>query len=188
MPAGYIHAIESLLSFGRSYFAEHQQKDAPASWLGRAHRAINHEWYQLFGIAWTFQNPIPQFIERAIETINQDYGPEEAELYEAIYLSHDYTDRLHDRESLVERKLTVAFHIFLMVHPEIIKTKFGVDVAEGRIHRVVDGVQVWESSPETARDYERLLRYIRVVVRNDPELQEILTTFEKQYDHLSIES
>jgi hypothetical protein len=55
-----------------------------------------------------------------------------------------------------------------------------VDVISGRIHRVIDDREVWESSPETVRDYERLRSYVERVLRKAPELQRIVAAFEKQ--------
>jgi len=151
MPEAYVHAIESLLAFGRSYFSEHQEKDAPSRMLGREHRVANHDWYQAFGIVWDFKHPTPDWIAEVTEQIGKDFGDEQAEIYQAVFLAHDLTDRLHDSDSPHERKMSVAFHIFLLCHPEILEKKFGVDVINGRIHRVIDGQEIWESSPQTDR-------------------------------------
>jgi hypothetical protein len=181
MPETYVHAIESFLAFGRSYFSKHQEKDAPYEALGREHRSINHEWYQLFGASWDFEHPIPDWIARVTEQLGNDFGDEEAETYQAVYLAHDFTDRLHDRDSPADRRLSIPAHIFVILHPEILESKFGVDVIEGRIHRLIDGQEIWESSPETIRDYERLRSYVDRVLQNDPELQRIVAAFERGY-------
>lgn len=126
MPEAYVHAIESLAAFGRSYFTEHQDKDAPHRLLGREHRSVNHEWYHAFGTAWSFDHPTPEWIAEVTESLANDHGDEAAEIYQAIYLSHDFTDRLHDSEPPTERRLSTAFHIFILWHPEILEAKFGL--------------------------------------------------------------
>lgn len=182
MPQAYIHAIESLAAFGRSYFTEHQEKDAPHAQLGRAHRAVNHEWYQAYDAGlWSVDQPTPDWIAGATEQLARDHGGEEAEVYQAVFLAHDLTDRLHDGDKPADRRLSDAAHIFLLMHPEILEATCGVDVIAGRIHREINGEEVWESSPETVRDYERLRSYVETVVRNDLEMQIILAAFERRY-------
>jgi len=46
---------------------------------------------------------------------------------------------------------------------------------------VIEGQDIWESSSDTVHDYERLRRYIEKVLQNDPEMQDIVATFEKGY-------
>jgi hypothetical protein len=67
------------------------------------------------------------------------------------------------------------------MHPEIIEQKFQVDVIRGRIHRVIDGEEIWEPSPETVTDYERLRAYVERVVENDPKMWRLVCGFEKGY-------
>ncbi len=181
VPNAYVHAIESLAAFGRSYFTEHQQKDAPHQVLGREHRLANHDWYHAFGTLWNFEHPTPGWIAGTTEQLGKAFGAEDAEVYQAVFLAHDFTDRLHDSDSPAERKLSTAAHIFLLLHPEILEAKCGVDVINGRIHRVIDGQEVWESNPETVQDYERLRSYVEKVLQNDPEMQNIVAAFEKRY-------
>jgi hypothetical protein len=181
MPAGYVHAAQTLFAYGRTYFDKHQEKDASHLSLGRAHRSVNHDWHHAYGTFWDFEDPTPEWIARTIEWIADDQGDEAAEIYQATFLSHDYPDRLQDGVSPTEQKLCAVRCIFLLRHPEILESKFGVDVIRGRIHRVIDGQDMWESSAETIRDYERLRRYVEKVLQNDPEMQNILAAFEKQY-------
>jgi hypothetical protein len=95
-----------------------------------------------FGTLWKFEHPTPEWIERGIEQIASEQGDEAAEIYQAIFLSHDYLDRLQDGASRIKQKVCAARCIFLLWHPEILKSKFGVDVIRGRIHRVIDGRDV----------------------------------------------
>src|SRR5207247_5509002 len=99
VPAGYVHAAQTLFAYGRTYFDEHQKKDAPHLILGRQHRSLNHDWYQAFGTFWDFEHPTPDWIARTIEQIADDNGDEAAEVYQAIFLSHDFFDRVQDGAS-----------------------------------------------------------------------------------------
>jgi hypothetical protein len=181
MPPGFVHAAQTLFSYGRTYFDEHQAKDAPARVLGPEHRAVNHEWYHAYGTAWDFDRPVPDWLGPLIERFADQYGDDAAEIYQAIYFSHDFADRLNDGAAPVDQKLSAAFHIFLLWHPEVIESKFHVDVIMGRIHRVVDGQEIWEESPETVLDYERLRKYVEKVLENDPQLQRMLAGYEACY-------
>jgi hypothetical protein len=181
MPPGYIHAAQTLFAYGRTYFDEHQEKDAAHQILGRHHRSENHDWYHAYGTLWDFDHPVPDWLGPMIERFADDHGDDAAEIYQAIYFSHDFADRVNDGAAPIDQKRSAAFHIFLLWHPEIIEVKFQVDVIKGRIDRVIDGQEIWETSPETVQDYERLRHYVERVLENDAELQRMVAACDAHY-------
>jgi hypothetical protein len=64
--------------------------------------------------------------------------------------------------------------VWLLLHPAILKTWAGVDVRAGRIHRFVDGEQVWEPCPELQSLYKRLRRYAEFIKWRDPVVREMV--------------
>ena len=90
------------------------------------------------------------------------------------------TDGLHDTDS-AQRKIRGAVDIFLLCHREVLQKKYGVDGINGRIHPLIDRQDIRGSSPETIRDYERLRGYVKNVLQNDPEMQDILAACERKH-------
>jgi hypothetical protein len=79
-----------------------------------------------------------------------------------VWVSHDFVDKVWDFESLTreERLLTrvwwFGFHVWLLFRPDLLRGWAGVDVLTGKIHRVIDGTEVWEDTPEVIPEYWRL--------------------------------
>jgi len=61
-----------------------------------------------------------------------------------------------------ERRLTrnywEAFYVWIVLNPQLLKSCGGVDVFTGRIHRVIDRVEIWEYDSGVKADYARLAR------------------------------
>ncbi len=91
-------------------------------------------------------------------------------------VSHDYLDRIWDYEGLAReertytRKYWEAFHVWLVLNPDLLKDWAGVDVLSGRIHRVIDGTETWEDEPEVKSEYRTLLDRARFLLYLDKEL------------------
>jgi hypothetical protein len=65
----------------------------------------------------------------------------------------------------------------VLLSPEILKDWAGVDVLDGKIQRLIDNHEVWESCPELKSDYKRLCNYVRVVIENDRILRDMLERY-----------
>lgn len=176
MPNGWVHAMIDLVAFGRSYFDLHQEKDKAYRILGPNHRIIDHEWYQGFGKFWTFSDPFPGWLKQAIQTLRDIKGGNRAEERMAS-IAHEYLDRVWDDLSKMERKYWESFFIWVLFHPEVLRDRFGVDVLNGKIRRVIEGREIWEDCPHTKAEYKRLRRYVAVVRSNDEMLQDMLVRF-----------
>jgi hypothetical protein len=61
--------------------------------------------------------------------------------------------------------------------PDILKSKFGVDVAESKNLRIVEDKEVWEYEPGLKRKYQNLCCYVQKVVANDGRLGDVLRQF-----------
>lgn len=176
MADAWVHAVIDLIAYGRPYFDLHKEKDEPSKRLGRSHRKVRHDWYQAFGKKWTLDEPFPSCLKDQILKIRNINGPEKAEEKMAS-TDHDYTDRIWDSLSCSERKYREGFFVWITLNPKILKEWAGVDVLEGKIHRVINRYEVWESCPELKSEYRRLRRYIKVVKDNDKTLQHILECY-----------
>lgn len=173
MPNGWVHATNSLIAFGRPYFDDHRQKDAPARFLGSRHRMVNHDYYQAYEISWTLDNPFPPTLNKRIQAIAIVASPDAAER-EQVSTSHDYLDRLWDTLNFRQRKCIEGAMLLFLLNPESLSRLAGVDLIEGGIQRFVDGREIWEPCPELKAEYYRLRRYGEVVGRKDPILRSIL--------------
>lgn len=182
MPPKHVHATHSLLAFGRPYFDLHGEKDAPSQVLGAAHRIVNHDWYQA-GLAgmWTLDQPFPEWVLRVAATIAEESGGYEAEEYE-VWLSHDYLDRVWDGLGMRERRIEEALCCWLVLNPAYILDIGQVDVISGRIHRLIDGEDVWELEPALISEYRRLRRYVAAVLKNDPGLRKLVESLDSTDD------
>ncbi|HHT9155463.1 MAG TPA: hypothetical protein ACFYD5_06585 [Candidatus Tripitaka sp. YC43] len=168
MAAGWIHATIDLLAFGRPYFDAHKQKDADHKELGYWHRewGRNHQWYKAFGVEWDFENPFPKKLLELFE--EPGLTPEETERDLQSFVSHDYIDKTCDKLSKKEEEWwrIEGFFYYCLSNPNILRDKFGVDVLKGKIHRVINGKEVWEDEPEIVREYKELKVYADKVFKN----------------------
>lgn len=172
MPNGWIHATIDLIAYGRPYFNIHQHKDEAYKWLGKDHRKVDHEWYQAFGI-WTFNDPFPDFLRDMISNIREGCGAQIAEERMA-YWDRDYFDRIWDDISKEQREYIEEAFAWVLLHPEFLKKWAAVDVINGKIKRVIDQQEIWEECPEIIDEYYRLCCYVKKVIENSKDLQNIL--------------
>jgi hypothetical protein len=172
------HAVETLITHGRPHHRLHQDKDAAYKALGRRHREVNHEWYNAgkLGNVWTAEEPFPAWLRRPILSFRDKYGELEAEKYMAS-LAHDCFDRLSDSMSSHERLCRQAFFAIVGLSPALLGNWAKVDVIRGRIHRMIDGQEVWDSAPELPGEYRRLASYIRTVLHRTPELRRLVESY-----------
>ncbi len=160
MPSGWYHQTNDLIAYGRAYPHVHRRKDAFAQKApGLRHRDVGHEWYQEHGRLWDLSNPFPEWLNDEIRNIGNTRGADAAEERMASDC-HDYLDRVWDELTPAERQFREGFFVWLLYHPELLETWAGVDVLRGRIKRTIDGVDVWEDSPETAVEYRKLRRTV----------------------------
>ena len=173
MAGAWVHAVIDIIAYGRPYFDFHKEKDEPSKRHGRSHRKVRHDWYQAFGKKWTLDEPFPSCLKDEILIIRNVDGPDKAE-QKMAYMDHDYIDRIWDGLSCSERKYREAFFIRITLNPKILKEWAGVDVLEGKIHRVINGCEVWEDCPELKSEYRRLRNYVQTVKDNDGTLQRMI--------------
>lgn len=160
MPAGWIHQTIDLIAYGRTYAHVHRKKDAAAQIIpGMRHRAVGHDWYQSFGIAWDFSEPYPQASRQVIERLKESRGPDVAE-ERMSSVSHGMIDRCWDDLPREERLYWEGLFAWLVCNPDVLKTWAGVDVIRGRIKRVINGSVIWEASPETVGEHKNLRREV----------------------------
>ena len=176
MPNGWVHAVIDIIVYGRPYFDLHKEKDKPSQILGRKHRIVRHNWYQVFEKWWTFDEPFPTCLKEQISEIRTANGPEKAEECMA-YVDHDYIDRIWDDLSHKESKYWEGFFMYVLFNPKILKEWAKVDVLEGRIHRTINGREVWEDCPELKSEYRRLRSYVNIVKERDKDLQKIVERY-----------
>ena len=75
----------------------------------------------------------------------------------------------------MQRRYWEGFFAWLLYRPDLLETWAGVDVARGRILRVIDGEQTWETSPETGYEYRELRR--RVSRHQKNRLRDVLAEY-----------
>jgi hypothetical protein len=177
MPNGWVHATIDLLVFGRSYFDLHQKKDKEHQTLGPDHRIIDHDWYQGFGKFWTFSEPFPGWLKQYTQTLRDTVGEVRAE-EEQSSVTHEYIDRIWDDLLTQQRRYWESFFMWVLLHPDVLRDRFGVDVLNGKIHRVIEGQEIWEDCPDVKVEYKRLRRYVAVVRSNSQTLQDMLERYE----------
>lgn len=176
MPSGWVHATINLIVYGRPYFDLHKEKDNAHKILGSRHRIVNHDWYRTYGKLWDFHDPFPSCLKDSTLTLKNEEGQEKAE-DQMAWLDHDYFDRIWDDLSNQERRYWEGFFTWVLLSPEILKDWTGVDVLEGRIHRLIDGHEIWENCPEVKREYQRLCRYVERVKKNNKHLRDSLERY-----------
>lgn len=165
MASAWVHAVLSLITFGKPYFELNKQMDSWSQHLGHDHRMMGHDYYQAYGILWNIDNPFPEWVWEHSRKTRERYGDEEAE-QEAVRLSHCYFDRIWDDFSREQREnLELALARFVSI-PKLLKDSAGVDVIEGRIQYELDSGELsWVDEPELPSEYQRLTSYIEAVLR-----------------------
>jgi hypothetical protein len=165
MANAWVHAVLSLIAFGKPYFDLNKQVDSWSEELRQQHRIMGHDYYWAYGRLWNMDDPFPERVLEHCHKTRQRYGDEEAEK-EAVQLSHCYFDRVWDAFSREEREnLELALARFVS-DPELLKDSAGVDVIEGKIQYQLDNDELsWVDAPELSGEYERLIRYIEGVLR-----------------------
>ena len=160
MPPRWLHNTLDLTVFGRTYDHVHAYKDAPSRWLGPRHRIERHDWYQLEGMMWDINLPLPECIDRETARIRDTEGPDIAESFQAD-IAHDTYDRMWDELSWNQRALICAGFKWLLQNPAAILDKFGVDVYSGRmLIQHDDGTCEWEDEPRLNRSWRELKVYV----------------------------
>lgn len=164
MASAWVHAVLSIIAFGKPYFDLHQQIDSWSHELGYKHRAMGHDYYQAYDRLWNMDNPFPEWVWEHSRRVRERYGDEEAER-EAVQLSHCYFDRVWDGFSREYRdNLELALAKFAST-PELLKESAGVDVIEGKIEYQLDSGELsWVDDPELPGEYQRLIRYVEAVL------------------------
>ncbi len=180
MASGLVHDIHGLIVFGFPYGHVNRKKDAPARRApGLRHRRFRHNYYCAFGKTWSFEDPFPDVVKQRIETVDRRAGCNQAEAY-MVSISHDYLDKVWDfdglsREDRVStRKYWEGFYVWLLLNPQLLKDWAGVDVVAGRIHRLINGNDVWEEEPELRAEYKRLYNRARFLLRCDKQLRRVI--------------
>ncbi len=176
MPSAWVHAAIDLIAYGRPYFDLHKKKDKAYELLGPNHRIVDHDWYQAYGRSWNFCEPFPSGIKESIRILGNEEGADKAE-EQMAWVDHDYIDRTWDVLSAQERKYWEGFFAWVLFSPDILKDWAGVDVLNGKIHRVVEDQEIWEECPYTKAEYRRLRRYVEVVKSRDKRLRDILERY-----------
>ena len=172
MPSGWVHATIDLIVYGRPYFNLHKEKDKAHETLGSRHRIVNHDWYQSYGKAWDFHDPFPWWLKESTSALKSEEKAEKAE-EQMAWVNHDCIDRIWDDLSSRERRYWEGFFMCILLNPKVLREWAGVDVLRGRIHRLIDGCEIWESCPELKPEYRNLRRYVEAVKRKNKDLQDV---------------
>jgi hypothetical protein len=141
---------------------------------GLRHRDVGNGWYQDYGKRWSFSDPFPEWRKEEISKTRESRGPDVAEERMASD-AHDHLDRTWDELPQTHRKYWEGFFVWLLYHPDILESWAHVDVVRGRVLRIINGVQAWEESPETAREYRELRR--RASRNHKHGLRDVLTRY-----------
>ena len=64
--------------------------------------------------------------------------------------------------------------MWLLFRPDLLRDWAGVDVVAGKIHRVIDGNEVWEDEPVVVSEYQRLCKRARFLLRVDGALRRLV--------------
>lgn len=181
MPSRWVHAVIDLIAYGRPYFDLHEEKDKWYKTFGSNHRIIDHEWYQSYGRLWNFHVPFPSWLKESIRILGNAEGADKAE-EQMARVDHDYIDRIWNDLSGQEKIYREGFFMWVLLNPKILKEWADVDVLKGRIQRIINGREVWESCPELKPEYMRLRTYVEAVKRNNKDLQDMVRRYgEKEY-------
>lgn len=180
MASRLVHEVHSLVAFGLPYSHIHAKKDAFSQKApGIRHRQVRYRKYRLFGDTWNFSDPFPAREGHRITRIVRWKGNVKAEEY-MVSNAHDFDDRCWDREDLprTERAAVRTYWeslcAWLVLNPDVLRSWAGVDVVTGRIHRIIDGVEVWEDEPALRPAYAALYARVRFLIRRSRALREAL--------------
>ena len=167
---GWMHATHDLIVYGRPYFDLHQRKDSPSQRLGYEHRAEHHQWYKAYRRCWTSEDPFPTSLAAQILRTRSKAGSTKAE-EEMSWTSHDVLDRVWDELGPRERAYWYGLFGWLILNPQYLKARAGVDVLEGWIKRSNRSgtCESWKRCPALVDEYKRLRRYVEAVVKKHPE-------------------
>jgi len=183
MATRLVHEIHSLVAFGLPYSHVHSKKDAfSQNAPGIRHRHVGHRKYMQFGHTWDFSEPFPEGEDQRIARIAQWKGDIRAEEY-MVSKAHDLDDRCWDREDISQveraavRKYWEGFCAWLVLNREFLKSWAGVDVVAGRIHRLIDGVEVWEDEPALRPAYAALYNRVCFLIRRKRSIREALVEY-----------
>ncbi len=123
--------------------------------------------------SWNFCEPFPSWIK---DILGNEEGVDKAE-EQMVWIDHDYIDRIWDVLSDLERKYWEGFFAWVLFSPDILKDWAGVDVLNGKTHRIIEGQEIWEECPYTKAEYRGLRRYEEVVKSRDKRLRDILERY-----------
>lgn len=93
-------------------------------------------------------------------------------------LGHDFQDKYWDFDGQAKeqrdmtRQEAAAFYLGVFLNRRILKEWAGVDVEEGRVHRLINGVEVWEEEPTLKVEYRRLLEKVWAWLHRDTRLRQ----------------
>ncbi|MEM0503983.1 MAG: hypothetical protein QXT58_04665 [Archaeoglobaceae archaeon] len=177
MPSRWMHCVVDLIAFGRTYPEIHAQRDEPYKRLGAKHRIERHGLYQFCKKhREPFENLLP-FLMECFEDLRNSQGGDKSEEAQ-VDAAHNRFDYLWDEFSTDERKYFEGLFAWIVLHPEILMSKFGVDVIGGRIHRVLeDGNEVWEDAPEVIQQYNELRKEVGKRLKEDDGLRAMLMKY-----------
>ena len=180
MATRLVHEVHSLVAFGLPYGHVHAKKDVFSQKApGVRHRQVRHRKYQSFGRTWNFSGPFPAHENHRIQRIARWKGDIRAEEY-MVSQAHDFDDRCWDREDIPRteraavRRYWESLCAWLVLNPDVLKCWGGVDVVAGRIHRVIDGVEVWEDEPTLPPAYAALYNRVCFLIRRNKALRDAL--------------
>ena len=183
MPSKLVHQVNSLIALGQPYGHVHSKKDAYSQRApGLRHRQVRHRKYRAFNRTWDFTNPYPANERQQIERVCRWKGAAVAEEY-MTSLSHDVDDRTWDLEGMSRsdrsaiRTYWESFCAWLVLNPDILMERVGVDVVEGRVLRRIDGVDVWEYEPGLIDGYDALYKHVQFLIRRKRELRAALAEY-----------
>lgn len=166
MPARWMHETFDQIIFGKTYPKVHRQKDAAWKELGSNHRIRNHEWYKSYGEEWDWKNIFPPKLMSFLKKMQIKHGAG-AEKDHQVWVAHDVFDKMWDELGLENRHELASALRQLILSPQILKEKFGVDVLEGKILRRIDEkygfseqIEYWEDEPSLKSLYSKLRKYV----------------------------
>jgi hypothetical protein len=109
---------------------------------------------------WTFENVAPAGLRGHIQRLLDTERPDVAERTEAD-VAHDVWDRWWDTLDREERLNLCAALRWLILHPEFLIDKYGMDVVSGRaLTELPNGDLEWQNEPHLNRAWRELRVYV----------------------------
>lgn len=183
MPSKLVHQVNSLIALGQPYGHVHARKDAFSQRApGLRHRKVKHRKYWTFNRTWDFANPFSFNERQQIERVCRWKGPTVAEEY-MTSLAHDVDDKTWDFDGVSRSERSAirtyweSFCAWLVLNPDILRERIGVDVVEGRVLRLIDGIQVWENEPALIAAYDALYKHVQFLIQRKPALRAALAEY-----------